>query len=82
MHEVLGAGWGNWAGSNHVLVTQLLWFSIWLLLMLGVKGVGRNHSHTICIMIGLCRDLLFPWCSVRQFLALLLFTAAAGAVFC
>lgn len=50
--------------------------------VLGVKRVGRNHSRTLCVIIGLCRDLLLVWCSVGQFLAPLLFTATPGAAFC
>jgi len=42
MHKVLGVGWGNEAGNNHVLVTQLLWFSVWLLLCLELRGWGET----------------------------------------
>lgn len=48
--------------------------------VLRVKGVGRDHSRTLCIISGLCRDLLLPQRSVGQFLAPLLLTAGAAHI--
>lgn len=80
MCEVLDTGWGNQSGNNRVgdstTVVLNLAFAV-----LGAKGVGRNHSHTLCSITGLCKDLLLPWCSGGQFLALMLLTATAGAEF-
>lgn len=42
MHELLCAGWGNQAGNNHVLMTQLLWFPIWFSLCWELKGWGET----------------------------------------
>lgn len=69
--------WKQSCVGDSTTVVLNLFFTV-----LGVKGMGRNHGHTLYIIIGLYRDLLLPWCSVGQFLAPLLFTATAGAVFC
>lgn len=52
MHELLCAGWGNQAGSNHVLMTQLLWFSIWLSLCCELKGWGETTVELFVLSQG------------------------------
>lgn len=68
-------GWKQSCVDDSAAVVLNLVFTV-----LGVEGVGRNHSRTLCIITGLSRDLLLPQCSVGQFLAPLLLTAAAADV--
>lgn len=62
MCEVLDTGWENQSGNSRVGESATVVLNL-AFTVLGVKGVRRNQSHTLCIIIGLCRDLLLPWCS-------------------
>lgn len=81
VHEVLRAGWGELAGTCHVLVTQPLWFSVWFLLYWELRGWGETRV-LLQITMSLCRGTLTSWCSAVKFLDPLLFIVTASAAFC